>query len=153
MALASMTRSPFVPLTLKSGSRTPHESPRRDIAAVPTAWKTLHSTSDVSSEEGMIHGLDVRGRIVPGVLSHLLICVSGSKGLPRCVDEPLPGPSGGEFLSEFHGGNHRFDVEVGRQKIGIDDGRIEWIRASEFDLSTCLKSIQGSKDRMKRMKH
>ena len=57
MALASTTRSPIVPLTLKSGSRTPHRAPRRDIAAVPTAWNTLHPTGSVSFERGVIYGL------------------------------------------------------------------------------------------------
>ena len=50
-ALASMTRSPFVPLTLKSGSRTPHRAPRSDIAAVPTPCSPLHSTNHIRIPE------------------------------------------------------------------------------------------------------
>jgi len=153
MALASTTRSPVVPLTLKSGSKTPHGAPRRDIAAVPTAWNTLHPTDNVSFERGIIHRIDIRRRMVPDILSDLLIRVCGSQGFPRRANEPFPGPSGGESLRKFDGGNHRFDVEVGRQEVGIDDGRIKWICAPEFDLSTCPKGNEGSKDLGNRMKH
>ena len=114
MALASTTRSPFVPLTLKSGSRTPHGAPRRDIAAVPTAWKTLHQTGNISSEGGTVHGVNTRCRVVPGVLSDLLIRICGPKGIPRNPDEPFPGPGGGKSLSKFDRYDHRFDIEVGR---------------------------------------
>ena len=81
--------------------------------------------------------------MVPGVLSDLLICVCGTKRLPLSANEPFPGPGGGESLSEFDGGDHRFDIEVGRQEVGIDDGRIKWIRAPEFDFSTCPKVMRG----------
>jgi len=147
MALASMTRSPFVPLTLKSGSRTPHGTPRRDIAAVPTAWKTLHPTSNVSTERGMIQGVNIPGRVVPGVLSDLLIRVRGSQGLPRSFDEPFPSPGGGESFSEFDGGDQSLDVEVSSQRVGIDNRRIEWICAHEFDLSTCPKVMKVRRSR------
>jgi len=92
-----------------------------------------------------MYGANLRGRVVSGVLSDLLIRVCRSQGFPRSVNEPLPGSSGDESLSKFDGSDHRFDVEVSRQKIGIDDGRIEWIRAPEFDLSTYPKVMRVEK--------
>ena len=128
-ALASMTRSPFVPLTLQSGSRTPHRASRSDIAAVPTGWKTLHSVNDVRiSGREPIQGLYVRRRVVPCVLDELLIRTRRSRLFPRTNNKPLPGFSSDESLTSFEGGNYRFDVEVGGQEIGIDDGRIKRIR-------------------------
>ena len=91
---------------------------------------------------GIIHGNDVRRRVVPGVLNDLLVRACGPQWLPRNVDKPFPGLGSGESLSKLDGSDHRFDVEVGRQIIGIDDGRIEWICAPEFDLSTCPKVMR-----------
>ena len=153
MALASTTRSPFVPLTFKSGSRTPHGAPRRDIAAVPTAWNPLYPTSNVSSERGTAHGIDAHRRVVLGVLSDLLIRVCGTKGLPRCADEPFPGPGSGKSLSEFDGGDHRFDIEVSGQEVWVNDGRIKGIRATEFDFSTYQEGYEGSNNPVNRMRH
>jgi len=73
----------------------------------------------------MIHRLNVRGRVIPGVLSDLLIRVCGSRGFPRGANEPLPGSSCGESLSGFDGSDDRFDVEVSRQGAGVDDVRVK----------------------------
>jgi len=128
MALASTTRSPVVPLTLKSGSKTPHGAPRWDIAAVPTAWNRLRPTSNLRSESVTIQGVNVRRRVVPSVLSDLLVRVCRSKGLPRSANEPFPSLGSDEPLSKFDGGNHRFDIKFRGQEVGVDDGRIEWVQ-------------------------
>ena len=144
MALASTTRSPLVPLTLKSGSRTPQESSRWDIAAVPTAWKTLHPINNVRRFEGegeTIQGFNVPRSVVPCVLGDLLICVRRCQRVPFIDDKPLPGPSGHESFCNFYSGNYRFDIKVCRQEIGIDDGRIERIRAPQLDRSAYSKTI------------
>ena len=129
MALESMTRSPFVPLTLKSGSKTPHEASCRDIAAVPTAWNVLHPINDVRGfAEETIQRLDVRRRMIPCILGDLFIRFRRSQALPRIDNKPSPGFSGDKSFSNFDGSNHRFDVKVGGQEIGINDGRIERVR-------------------------
>ena len=147
MALASTTRSPFVPLTLKSGSKTPHGAPRRDIAAVPTGWNTLHPIEYVrGSEREVIQGLNIRPSVVPCILGNLLIRVRGFQRLPRRNGKPSPGLSAHEPFGGFDGGNYHLDVEVGRQVIGIDHGRLKWIRTPQFDISTCPKNNEGSNE-------
>jgi len=91
----------------------------------------------------MIHGVNVRCTVLPGVLHDLFIRVGGTQGLPRSANEPLPGPSGNKPLSKFDGGDYRLDVEVSGEGTVIDDGRIKRIRAPEFDFSTCSKTGEG----------
>ena len=91
--------------------------------------------------------------MVPCVLGDLLIRVRGSKGLPSTDNKPLPGLSSDESLSEFDGGNYRFDIKLGGQVVGIDDGRIKWIRAPWFDRSTCPKNNKGPNNGVNRMRH
>ena len=86
---------------------------------------------------------NVRRREVPCVLGELLIRACRSRLLPRTNNKPFPGFSSDESLSGFEGGNYGFDVKVGGQVIGIDDGRIEWIRAPQVDLSACPKGMRG----------
>ena len=81
--------------------------------------------------------------MTPCVLDELLIRTCRSWLPPRTKNKPFPGFSGDESLSGFKGGDYRFDVEIGGQVIGIDDGRIEWIRAPQFDLSTCPEGMRG----------
>ena len=76
-----------------------------------------------------MQGLNVRRSMVPCVLSNLLVRVRQSQRSPRSNDNPLPSFSGDKSFGSFDSGNYRFDIEVGRQEIGIDDGRIEWIQA------------------------
>ena len=128
-------------------------APRRDIAAVPTPWNALYPTSNVSSDGGTVHGVNARCRVVPDVLSNLFIRVCGFKGIPRGPNKPFPGPGGGKSLSKFDGCDHRFDIKAGGQEVWIDDRRIEWICAPEFDLSTCQIWYERSNDLMKRMRH
>ena len=74
-------------------------------------------------------GNDIRRSVVPGVLSDLFIRVCRCQKLPRGSNKPLPGLSSDEPFSKFDGGNYRFDIKVGGQKVGIDDGVIKWVLA------------------------
>ena len=62
----------------------------------------------------------------------------------------MPGLGSDESLGKFDGGDYCFDVKIGRQEVGIDDGGIEWIRAPEFDLSTCPENSEGSNNPVNR---
>ena len=73
--------------------------------------------------------LNVRRRVVPRVLSDLFVRIRRSQRLPRSNDNLLPSFSSHESFSCFDSGNYRFDIKVGGQEIGIDDGRIEWVQA------------------------
>ena len=88
--------------------------------------------------------------MVPCVLDELLVRTRGSRLLPRTNDEPFPGFSSDKSLSSFEGGDYGFDVEVGGQIIGVDDGRIKWVRALQFDLSACQKGMRGQIVRAKK---
>ena len=97
---------------------------------MPTAWNTLHSTNSVrKSEKETIRALDVRRSIFPCVLGDLFIRVRRSQRLPWSNNKPLPGFSGDESFGLFDGSNHRSDVEVGGQEIGVDNRRVERVRS------------------------